>query len=207
MRNDGGGHRGASVRSCGTFLEPRTVIHMRLSTLVPTVILIVLTVVHETVAQQAGVERLPANVLDVRPPSARVHGATGEMTIRHDRAALCLRGKYDGESLISRYKNGVSSDSASSIARASSRALQRRARLRATVMCRLTCRQTCAAAEDAGFGCLQKKRRVSRRRSPGIGRSPPKDPGLSRDRMTSGRDRMARPRDGTPRGPRRSSPG
>ena len=82
MRNDGGGHRGASVRSCAYFLEPRTVIHMRLSTLVPTVILIVLTVVHEPVAQQAAVERLPANVLDVRPPSARVHGATGEMTIQ-----------------------------------------------------------------------------------------------------------------------------
>jgi hypothetical protein len=46
------------------------------------VILIVLTVVHEAGAQQTAVERLPANVLDVRPPSARVHGATGEMTVQ-----------------------------------------------------------------------------------------------------------------------------
>ena len=63
-------------------LERRTVIHMRLSAFVPAVVLIALTAVPEIDAQQNGVERLPTNVLDVRPPSARVRGATGEMTIQ-----------------------------------------------------------------------------------------------------------------------------
>ena len=55
---------------------------MRLSALVPAVVLIALTAVPETDAQQTGVERLPTKVLDVRPPSARVRGVTGEMTIQ-----------------------------------------------------------------------------------------------------------------------------
>ena len=55
---------------------------MRLSALVPAVVLIALTAVPETDAQQTGVERLPANVLDVRPPSARVRGVPGEMAIQ-----------------------------------------------------------------------------------------------------------------------------
>jgi hypothetical protein len=45
-------------------------------------VLIALIAVLETGAQQTGVERLPANVLDVRPPSARVRGVTGEMTVQ-----------------------------------------------------------------------------------------------------------------------------
>jgi hypothetical protein len=55
---------------------------MRLSALVPAVVLIALTAVPETDAQQTGVERLPANVLDVRPPSARVRGMPGAMAIQ-----------------------------------------------------------------------------------------------------------------------------
>src|SRR5688572_20836864 len=46
------------------------------------VALIALMAVPEIDAQQAGAERLPRTVLDVVPPSDRVRGVPGEMTIR-----------------------------------------------------------------------------------------------------------------------------
>jgi hypothetical protein len=57
---------------------------MRLRTLVPAlaVAVIALAGARGTSAQQPGFARLPADVFDVVPPSARVRGVPGEMTVR-----------------------------------------------------------------------------------------------------------------------------
>lgn len=57
-------------------------IHLRTAALVVAVALIALAAARGTSAQQPAFARLPADVLDVLPPSDRVRGAPGEMTVQ-----------------------------------------------------------------------------------------------------------------------------
>ena len=143
----------------------------------------------EAGAGQAGVDRLPPDVLDVVPPSAHVRGEPGRMAVRPSSCrtlptdqtrrrivdVAAQEWAFFGFSVVDRTVD------ASDAARDGSRV--------------------------GGRGGVRSSLRAWRPRSPGTGPLHLKGPGSSTGRTTRGTASVGSPLDGTPPGPRRSCRG
>ncbi len=132
-----------------------------------------------------------ADLLDVLPPSARVRGVPGSMSIQPRECrtlpAADARARIVGVAL---QQWDFFGSRISDYAEVEDERVRRR-----------------SSGAGAGRGSPRRRRRESPRRSPGTGRSRPRDPGSSRGRTSAGPARTGSAPAGTRRGRRRSSRG
>ena len=182
-------------------MASRMIEGMRLRTLVLplAVALMALAAARGTSAQHPGIERLPPEVFDVVPPSARVRGEPGAMTV-HPRACRTLPTAETRRRIVDVAAQEWSFFGSRIAAPAEFE--DDPPGIRGD------------GARPSPDGRRGRRPRLPRRRPraslprlPGTGRSRPKGPGSSSDRTRGGKVPTASPRDGTLPGRRHSSRG